>query len=1110
MIYRGFKFHDKRVPMQSDKITVHAYQWQIIDGQASTESTELRAWCLDTNSKAHLLRFNGFPVLAHLELPTRVDGRPFTWSSRSADRIYKYLYNALQRKGSSPTGCLYKTMIKLYYLQQSKTPFLLLAFRNLKAMRDCKTLLQAPREIKGFCRSIKLALHETKVNQVRKLLTQQNCKMSQWFSINAIEVNPEDRISIDTIKEYIVDWKTMTALDLELVTHPGILMFDIESYSHNPKAFPDAWNAGDFAYMISCIYRRHGTEEGKRNICITYGISSVPNEGDEFIFVNNEEEMIRTFERIVRELDPEIVSGYNIHGFDYIYLDKRLQRIGLSWGIMGRIRNEKAILKSMSWQSSGYGHNDINILQMSGRISVDMLPLVKRLPMKLPKYNLDTVAMHYLKIGKDPVSAQDMFRIVKCQLLLENVVEQLRLPTDDKKKIIYQYRDPKVLKKWIVTRNGELAYYDEVEVEQLIDLVDYVNDKMKMVADYCIKDSIVVMKLFNKLDIWIYLIQLSNITGVTPMELFTRGQQARGLSIVYNQATHTGYVVDSRLFPKESFTGGFVGKPDPGVYENSICLDFKSLYPNIIRAYNICWTTYVPPWMDHLIPDEMCNIIQWEDEIELKGQKRGETIEQYDGETVTNEKGKKFKIIRRRLRFLKACGPNGEMVGPNGRIRYKQGLLPVLVGNLIDERNKVRKAQKAFNKNSVEWVIHEQRQLGMKVTANSMYGLLGVTGEGGVLPLPEAAMAVTAYGRQLIHFCNDYIAEKYNGYVVYNDTDSTMVQIPGVKNGMDANRWGKKLEDELSAIFPDPLYLEFEKAGRQFCIAKKNYVFWIYDQNGNLPYDNGDPEYMAKGIPLARRDKAKWQRDIVKYGLDMIIKLHHHQDFLDMVIDNVVRTLRGEVPWEDFIIIRGLGSHYKVENFFMKLFAEELQKLGRPAQPGDRLEYVIVKTSNPDEKLGRRMRDPETFTRRLGTKAHEPVDYVYYIEHFLMDCMEKYWGIAYKDVIAESMERSSIIDYNNVLVDLRYEGFENKVVAALASNDNDPERAVLALLQTPLKNKTIMARRKYISGRDVFDCRMNSKPIKMLLKGYKIGRLEEVVRSLASPELYEKLYPITA
>ena len=1014
------------------------------------------------------------------------------WNKGKADRVFKYLCNAL--KTNSPKKRVFKMATKLYFLQKNQTPFLLLVFNNLKAMRECHKLVASPRSIHNFCRSIKLSLHETKVNQVRKLLTQQDCGMSQWFSINGRHVSPAERVSHDHIPEYMVQWKTMKPLDLDTVTHAGILSWDIESYSDNIKAFPDAWNARDIAYMISCVYRRHGTKEGARNICIIWGVSKPPNKGDEYIYVNNELELIRKFEEIILELDPEVLIGYNIHGFDYPYLDKRLRRLGQTWGNLGCIKDEPAIMKSMSWASSGFGHNDINILQMSGRISVDLLPLVKR-EYKLPKYNLDTVANHFLKTGKDPVTAQDMFKIVKCMLMLEDVVEHLNpdprnmygMTDDEKDAILYRIRNTDKLIKWAIEQNKDKETLNVQQLNQLIDLINYVNDQIKVVADYCIKDSIVVIDLFNKLNIWIYLIQVSTITGVTPMELFTRGQQARGLSVVYNLAAKTGYVVDSKLYPKDSFAGGFVWDPVPGVYDFVICLDFRSLYPNIIRAYNICWTTFVPAWLDHLIKDDDCNVIEWDDKVELAYGEKCDNI-------VKNNDNKDCKLVHRRERFVKP--------------HIKRGLLPDLVGNFIDKRNEVREVQKHYKKGTVDWVICENRQLAMKQTGNSMYGLLGVTGEGGVLPLPEAAAAVTAYGRKLIHFSNDYIVEKYGGKVVYNDTDSTMVQIPGIDNGPDANAWGLKLERELSAIFPDPLYLEFEKAGRQFCIAKKNYVYWIYNKKGEYPRDeDGRPLYMSRGIPLARRDKAGWQRGIVGIGLDMIIEKENHQVFLDMVVEKVVRTLREEMPWRDFIIIRGLGAGYKIKTYFMKIFAEELQKLGRPAQPGDRLEYVIVKTDTPDTLLGRRMRDPETYYRRLGTDQHEPIDYEYYIEHFLMDCIEKYWQIAYKDVIAAAMESHRIEDYCKVLEDVRYAGFDSQVAEALVVNEYDPERAVKALLLTPLKNKVITARRAYITGRHVYDCRLNDKPIKSLLKGYRIGRLEEAVKSLASPEVYRRLYP---
>ena len=1127
------------------KIKVHAFDWQIYDGEISNDKTELRAWCKDEDSKTNLVRFQGFPVMAHLELPSMVNGKYVSWNKRKAKRVFTYFQNALKK--NAPFGYDFRHRSKLYYLQSKKTAFLLLMFNNLKAMKACKRLVQVPRDIKNiggngyFAKSIKFDLHETNVNQVRKLLTNQLCGMSQWFEVEARPATKDERISIDGLKEYIATWKTMTPLNIDKVTHASVLSFDIEANSNNIKAFPDAWNAKDIAFMISCIYRKHG--EKSRNICIIYGISNPPCKPDyEYIYCDSEVELKEKFEQYICELDPDIITGYNIHGFDYLYLDKRWRRLGLQWGQIGRIKNENAILKSSTWSSSGFGHNSMNILQMSGRISIDMLNVVKR-EYKLPKYNLDNVSKHFeLGDGKDPVTPQDMFSCVQHLKLLESMLDQLEdlRPKNSSfegrlngEKMMYRIHQVDKLIRWAIEQNDKKKLYNAILMNKLVKLINWVMKQMQIIAEYCLKDSILVMDLFEKLYIWIYLIELSTITGVTPMELFTRGQQARGLSVVYDLACRRGYVVDSRLFPKDSFTGGYVGDPVPGVYDHVICLDFKSLYPSIIIAYNICWTTYVPPYMDHFVKDEDCNVNEWYDEVKLKD---NQTCD--DSELITKGK-KRYRKVYRRTRFLKAPNSDifsnmwgdsyskshdksdnshifnedfkqflqidkpdtGQPTGPR-----KNGLLPELVGNFIDQRNKIQAEKNKYKKGTVEWVLREQRQLGMKQTGNSMYGLLGVTGEGGVLPLPPAAMATTAYGRRLILYCNEYVVKKYGGKIVYGDTDSLMFIIPEVKNGIEANAWGKRLEKELSALFPDPLYLEFEKAGRQFCIAKKNYVYWIYNKNGELPYDNdGEPKYMSKGIPLARRDKSLWQRTIVRKALNMIVEKESYQEFLDMIINTVVRTLRGEMSWKDFIIIKGLGSGYKDENYFMKVFAEELQKLGRPAQPGDRLEYVIVKTKEPVNLLGQRMRDPETYHRRLGTEFHEPIDYEYYIEHFLMDCIEKYWKIAYQDVIKPTMKQNKINDHHNILVDLRYLGYEKYVVTALTNNDNDPIRAVQALLLTPIKNRVINLRRKYITGRSIYDCRLNDRPIKTLLKGYNNGRLEEAVKSLASPKLYEAL-----
>ena len=1312
---------------QLQKLTVHPYEWQIIDGKSSEEKTELRAWCLDRKSNPYLLRVTDYPIYAHLELPKVIAGSRVNWNDTKIRAIYDYLHRKLGK--NKPRGYKLFKANKLYYYQDPRDPtiFMRLFFNNIKSMRACKNHLNYPRRITGIGSNIKLSLHETQIPSVRKMLTEKECKYSQWFNSQGRNVTEEEKVS--TLKrEFIINWKSIVPLNVNWTTNPGILAFDIESYSKNRAAFPDAWNPSDDAYMISCIYQRVGREDTLRKILIIYGVSSPPSDGDEYVFVSSEEDMCFKFAEIVRELDPEIITGYNIFGFDYPYLNKRLVRKGLKWPAMGRLLHSKeTVMGGNTWSSSGYGHNSIKYLDMDGRINVDMMHIIKR-EHKLPTYTLEAVGQHFLGAGKNDVPAEMMFDIVTLMKMLQDVLETFREPAEnggDEKipQILFALKTSDSIIEYIRRKQAEKHMLSPKEYNQIIQLVEYVLDEMNKIAKYCIKDSVLVLNLFSKLNVWVYLIQLSNVAGVTPLQLFTRGQQIRGLSLIYDLAARSGFVLDSRHYTPMSWSGGFVWEPIPGLWHWVICLDFKSLYPNIIRAYNICWTTLIPSWS--AIKDDCCNIIEWDEPIDKEDYiKEGDDPDENGtgkkkippgmGTVIIKmENGEEVRYIHYRFRFLKK--------------EYREGLLPQQAGMLIDERNKIRAAMKSIT-DPGELNIMNQRQLGMKVTANSLFGLLGA-GEHGKLPLVEGAMCITAKGRELIKFSNEYLVEKYNASIIYNDsvtgdtpllvreiingkpgcqywiridhiftatktkktkirqivkhyqvwsdqgwtqikqvishwtkkkiyrvsthtgvvdvtedhslldssgmevkpsslkigdtllhqdlpqltksvrsgifkklsfkksitsdftqkldaakvfqlgrslgcdvhlevdiedairlvihnqnkniygseiqkidlisdgskgqfvydletenhhfsagvgrlvvhnTDSTMVQIPGVTNGPDCLVWGKKLELELSAIFPDPLYLEFEKAGRQLTIKKKMYLFWILNKLGELPRDkNGDPKYMAKGLPLARRDKSKWQLNLVRSALNMIIQEQPHREFLDMVIKYVITTLRGKHDWQLFSIIKSLGSGYKNQSYFMKVFADQLRLIGKPAKPGDRLKFVIVEPrDHPNDcLLGYKMRLLDTYVERINSDRPEKINYYYYINNLLMDCIDNYWRVGYKPIIDKIEAQNALDDKWKILNELKEIGLGNWVTSALNSNDQDPKRAVEALMLTKIKNKTIMARRKHISGRKVFDCRVSGKPIKTLLKGYSKDRLEEAVKSLASLELYNELYP---
>jgi DNA polymerase elongation subunit (family B) len=195
----------------------------------------------------------------------------------------------------------------------------------------------------------------------------------------------------------------------------------------------------------------------------------------------------------------------------------------------------------------------------------------------LDKYDLNTVCKKFIGRAKHDIKAPEMFTIYED---IRRTKQALLISQDEATQVAY---------------NKALA-------------------DMTRVMEYCIQDSELVIELMEKLNIWVSLVEMSNIVGTSIVELSTRGQQIRCVSQIYDLAAQEGYVLNKRIQKGFKYTGGAVHEPISGLHENVICLDFASLYPSIIRAYNICFTTLVSPEMMHSVPDEDCNIIEFDQE----------------------------------------------------------------------------------------------------------------------------------------------------------------------------------------------------------------------------------------------------------------------------------------------------------------------------------------------------------------------------------------------------------------------------------------------------------------------------------------------------------------
>lgn len=557
---------------------------------------------------------------------------------------------------------------------------------------------------------------------------------------------------------------------------------------------------------------------------------------------------------------------------------------------------------------------------------------------------------------------------------------------------------------------------EDIPIGYMEDILDDVpkrniKDDMARVASYCIQDSELLIDLFYKLNIWIALIETSNVVNVTPFDTYTRGQQLRVYGMIY-QETRGTFIIDDRENPVNlPYEGGYVGDPIVGLHDNVICADFTSLYPSILLAYNICYTTYVPEEEWDKYKEEELHTIEV-------------NVDKEEDEDSDNEDVSSVKMVQvYTFKFRK----DGESV---------KSVLPKMTKRLLSSRRATKKLMNQAYENGDKSLgdILNQRQLAMKVSCNSVYGFLGAKDKGR-LPFLEGALSITTKGRQLIKGVNKKVLDMFperNIVIIYNDTDSSMFKVD-VKDGENIQDIGEEIINKLNSTFDsDYLRLEFEKSMRILCIKKKKYAAFLHDPKGELNMSK-DSMYI-RGILTARRDNCALQRRLFNEVLHLIMCRGSKKDVDNVVIDILREFYQNQLPLSDLTIIKSMGSAYKSKTYMMRLFGEHLTEIGKPVRPSERVEYVIVRNkeqmiaevaaritqsqkktiaarlqySKPWDyaikvpknalntiKLGRKMRLVETYRERLMSNIPERIDKNYYTEKLIINCIGQLYDIAF-------------------------------------------------------------------------------------------------------------------
>jgi DNA polymerase elongation subunit (family B) len=809
---------------------------------------------------------------------------------------------------------------------------------------------------------------------------------------------------------------------------------------------------GDEVTMIGSTFVRFGEKEPYLNNCIVVN-SCDPVKGVEIESVIDEKSLLLKWADLVQKEKPDIIIGYNIFGFDYKFMFERSteneceqeflllsRNIGELCAVENRYTGKLELSNTKCKVATG--EYDLFYPSISGTMQIDMLTYMRK-EHTLSSYKLDDVAGIFIgdnikrvEITNDNtylytsnIAGLHVGDYIHIQIKgftndyyangKKFIVSEImsNVETDDGKYTIigFNHAEPDLIHidslKWCMAK-------DDVSVADIFRLTAGSSADRARVAKYCVQDCNLVHHIFNKIDVLTGYIEMARICSVPMSFLVFRGQGIKLTSFVAKKCREKNTVMPDldKSFKNDGYEGAIVLPPKCAIYHNNpvACVDYSSLYPSSMISQNYSHDSKVST----IEYDLEGNVISESgDKNPLTGEYIYDNLPgysyvniQYDtfayiSKTITS-KAIKTKIGYKLCRWAQL--PNGQ-----------RSIMPAILDELLTARTTTRALGKSEKDPFMRNVL-DKRQLGYKLTANSLYGQCG--SKTSTFYEKDVAASTCATGRMMIMYAKKIIEDVYkcreyntlchgpvitNAEYVYGDTDSVFFTFNLTDKDTGDKIVGKKALEITIEIAQDaasvcseflkpPMNLCYEKTLMPFILlSKKRYVGTLYETDSN----KGKLKYM--GLSLKRRDSCDYLKDIYGGILDILMKNSEISQAINFLNISLTNLISGDVPMDKLTITKQLrGDYKKPEQIAHWVLADRIgeRDAGNKPAPGDRMKFVhiVIPPGRGGKKVlqGHKIETPEFIIQN-----NVSIDYSFYITNQIMKPLQQLFGLALETIL---------------------------------------------------------------------------------------------------------------